>query len=178
ATPHGHPNRPAVLNNLALALRTRYERTGATSDLDAAIQYVQQSVEATPSDAPDRTYRLGNLADSLRERFERTDSLADLDSALEAGHAAVDAASTDHPGRASALAALGALCQRRFERTDTLADLDQSIDLARQAIATEPATARYRSHLANAPRLRSKLTASAEDAAVAVAPGQRALDLP
>ena len=40
ATPADHPGRAAMLTNLGVALRTRFERTGDRTDLDAAVDAV------------------------------------------------------------------------------------------------------------------------------------------
>ena len=71
STPDDHPNRAGCLNNLGIALQSRFERTGSMDDLDRAIVTNEQAVESTPDDHPDRAGMLNNLgnrtAESIRE---------------------------------------------------------------------------------------------------------------
>ena len=53
-TPEDHPNRAGYLSNLRTALGTRFDRTGAQTDLDEAIGVGRAAVSATPEDHPDR----------------------------------------------------------------------------------------------------------------------------
>ena len=86
ATPADHPDRADVLSNLGIALRTRFERTGAAGRPGRRDPgRAQQAVQATPADHPDRAMYLSNLGAALRTRFERTGAQADLDAAIEAG---------------------------------------------------------------------------------------------
>ena len=85
ATPADHPDRAGRLSNLGTALQTRFERTGATADLDAAIDRLPEAVDATPADHPDRGMYLSNLGTALQTRFDRTGAAADLDAAITAG---------------------------------------------------------------------------------------------
>ncbi|MCA1675927.1 MAG: tetratricopeptide repeat protein, partial [Actinobacteria bacterium] len=64
------------------ALRTRFDRTGAQSDLDEAIAVGRAAVSTTPDDHPDRAGRLSNLGAALRSRFDRTGAQSDLDEAI------------------------------------------------------------------------------------------------
>ena len=127
ATPADHPDRATILSNLGTALQTRFERTGAAGDLDAAISYHREAVQTTPTDDPDRAGRLSNLGNALRARFERTGEAGDLDAAIEAGQLAVQA-SADHPDRAAILSNLGAALETRFRRTGAAEDLDAAIE--------------------------------------------------
>ncbi|MFC8661962.1 CHAT domain-containing protein, partial [Streptomyces sp. NPDC057199] len=83
-TPTDHPDRAGRLSNLGLALRTRFERSGAVADLDAAIDAGHQAVEITPTDHPDHALYLSILGVALRTRFERSGAVADLDAAVQA----------------------------------------------------------------------------------------------
>lgn len=66
STPADHPGRAARLNNLGVALKTRFGRTGDAADLDNAIDVAQQSVDATRVDHTDLAGHLkisaGNFA--------------------------------------------------------------------------------------------------------------------
>ena len=54
STPDDHPDRAGRLNNLGIALQSRFERTGSMDDLDRAITTNEQAVASTPDDHPDR----------------------------------------------------------------------------------------------------------------------------
>ena len=82
STPDDHPDRAMYLNNLGIALQSRFERTGSMEDLDRAIVTNEQAVESTPDGHPDRAMYLNNLGNALQRRFERTGSMDDLDRAI------------------------------------------------------------------------------------------------
>jgi hypothetical protein len=69
ATPKDHPDHPGRLSNLAVALQTRFARTGQLGDLNRAIDLGDQAVTATPKDHPDHPMYLSNLGNALRTRF-------------------------------------------------------------------------------------------------------------
>ncbi len=54
ATLENHPYRVGYLNNLAIQLLDRYNRTGNIDDLQAAISIAELAVSATPEDHLDR----------------------------------------------------------------------------------------------------------------------------
>ena len=47
-TPVDHPDHATCLNNLGIALRKRFERTGSMEDLDRAITTSEQAMESIP----------------------------------------------------------------------------------------------------------------------------------
>ena len=52
------------LNNLGIALQSRFERTGSMDDLDRAITTNEQAVASTPDDHPNR----GDVPQQLGDR--------------------------------------------------------------------------------------------------------------
>lgn len=52
ASPSGHADRAAMLSNLSLASRIRFERTGDQADLDEAFEVSWDALAATPADHP------------------------------------------------------------------------------------------------------------------------------
>ncbi|MGH3374461.1 MAG: tetratricopeptide repeat protein, partial [Actinoallomurus sp.] len=134
ATPTDHPNRAGHLNDLGIALRARFERTGAQTDLDSAIGFGREAVGATPTGHPDRAGRLSNLGIALRARFERTGAQTDLDTAIGFGREAVEATPTGHPNRPAYLSNLGNALRIRFGRTGAQTDLDTAIGFGREAV--------------------------------------------
>lgn len=82
ATPQGHSDRRAILNNLGAILSTRFEQTGSMDDLNRAVEAASMAVDAIPQDRPDRAAILNNLGSWLDTRFDRTGSMDDLNCAL------------------------------------------------------------------------------------------------
>jgi len=96
-TPPNSPNRPALQNNLAIALQDRYKHTGNLTDLEAAIDFIQQAVQTTPSDSPNLPARLSNLTIGLRDRYMRTGNRIDLEAAISASRQAIQATPVNSP---------------------------------------------------------------------------------
>jgi tetratricopeptide (TPR) repeat protein len=76
--------RGGVLTNLGAALLDRYERTGDSADLDAAIGALDEAVRVTHPDSPELPARLNNLANGLRCRYQRDGGAADAEAAAAA----------------------------------------------------------------------------------------------
>jgi hypothetical protein len=70
STPCKHPNRPACLSNLGIALQSRFEQTGSMDDLNAVVEVIDEAVKATPHDHPNRMIYLNNLVNALQSEFE------------------------------------------------------------------------------------------------------------
>jgi tetratricopeptide (TPR) repeat protein len=138
-TPAGHPDRAEHLFFLGARLRTRYQRSGAASDLDEAVAISRQAVDATPAGHPERARRLAHFGVSLYTRYERSRAGSDLDEAVTVSRQAVDATPAGHPDRAGRLSDLGALLQTRFRRNGTGSDLDEAVAISRQAVDATPA---------------------------------------
>ncbi|KAH7232458.1 CHAT domain-containing protein [Fusarium solani] len=132
------PNWAGRVNNLAVMLQGRYERTGNVADLEEAIDVARQAVAATPDDHPDRAACLSNLGTKLESRYGRTGAMADLEEAIDVARQAVAATPDDHPDRAACLSNLGTKLESRYGRTGAMADLEEAISVARQAVAATP----------------------------------------
>ncbi|KAG8891284.1 hypothetical protein FRB99_003689, partial [Tulasnella sp. 403] len=59
------PGRQAILNNLAVALITRYERLGSIWDMEGAIAHLREAVSPLSRVHPDRPSIINNLANAL-----------------------------------------------------------------------------------------------------------------
>jgi len=57
--------RSQSLNNLAIALQTRFEQGGQQNDLDDSISMHRQALELRPLSHPDRSQSFNNLANAL-----------------------------------------------------------------------------------------------------------------
>ncbi|MFJ4796038.1 tetratricopeptide repeat protein [Kitasatospora purpeofusca] len=102
------PFRGTILGLLGSACRTRFERTGRTEDLDAAINCHRAALSATPPGHPSLSERARDLALSLGRRFELAADPADIVAALEHGCVAVERSAAEHD-RAPALELLSRL---------------------------------------------------------------------
>ncbi|KAJ5899496.1 hypothetical protein N7495_004240 [Penicillium taxi] len=66
------------LNILGLGYYGKYERTGAETDLQLAIQHYQEAVEATPVDYLECAQKLNSLGLGYRAIYKRTGAETDL----------------------------------------------------------------------------------------------------
>ncbi len=137
-TPAGHPDLAVYLNNLAIAMATRFEHAGNLSDLDRAVESCERAVTATSARHPSLAGRLSNLGGVLRVRFEHGGDPADLDRAVILGERAVGAAPSGHPHRAIVQNRLGIALRTRFEHGGNMADLDRAVDLGERAVSATP----------------------------------------
>jgi len=69
-TPSDHPAHPDILDALARALQSRYERTGTRNDRDSAIRLKREVNALLPKDDGTRPMILGSLSYSLLRNFE------------------------------------------------------------------------------------------------------------
>src|SRR5438874_571987 len=83
------PDRPPLLNNLAVRLRARSGVTGDFSDLERAVQACRDAVASVDLALPDGSIYLNSLGNCLADRYARTGSRTDLDAAITAYVAAV-----------------------------------------------------------------------------------------
>ncbi|KAF9231843.1 CHAT domain-containing protein, partial [Melanogaster broomeanus] len=67
--PEGHPQRSYSLDNLANALRTRFQQRGDGTDLDEAIEHHQSALQLRPEGHPQCSSSLNNLAIALCTRL-------------------------------------------------------------------------------------------------------------
>lgn len=80
--PKDRVERAGRLNNFGLALRVRFEVTGALRDSDRAINPYEEAALATQLHMT-LALTLGNLANALAQRVERTHLMQDLRCAIE-----------------------------------------------------------------------------------------------
>ena len=75
-------DRPALLANLGVQLRSHYERYGDLNILNASVARLRLANVLTPIRHPEKLERLVNLGISLRARFVHLGKLDDLELAL------------------------------------------------------------------------------------------------
>ena len=116
----------------------RFERAGAMTDLDAAIEAAEGAVGAVPHDHPDRGRYLSNLGIKREARFRRSGDPDDLEAAIRAGTAAVDLTPAGHPDRVMYMSNLAIAIWTGFEQDNSQADLETVIKLEQAAIDATP----------------------------------------
>jgi tetratricopeptide (TPR) repeat protein len=136
-SPAGHPTRAGRLNNLGLALLSRFEqdnrskrltRNSATAaDLTEGIAALNE-ITSSSTNKSDRADCLSTLSLLLRTRFEHDNEPADLEAAVRAAITAVETYPSEHLHRAGALLNLGTAHATAFRHTSRDTDFRQAIE--------------------------------------------------
>ncbi|KAF8903428.1 tetratricopeptide repeat-containing protein [Gymnopilus junonius] len=129
--PTPHPDRSSSLNNLAIALHSRFQQQGALNDLDEAIFLHREALELRLGPHPERFSSLSNLANR--------GALGDLDKAISLHLEALELCPAIHPNRSASLNSLANALHTRFRQQGALSDLDKAITFNREALALHPA---------------------------------------
>ena len=137
--PTPHPDRSGSLNNIAIALQTRFEQRGGSNDLDEAISLHREALLLRPVPHPGRSVSLNNLASALKTRFEQQGASNDLDEAISLQREALLLEPAPYPDHSTSLNNLAASLRTRFEKRGTSNDLDEAISLHREALLLRPA---------------------------------------
>ncbi|KAJ5720225.1 TPR Domain containing protein [Penicillium malachiteum] len=157
-----------------------YQRIGAETDLELAIQQYQQALEATPEDHPKRAHRLQSLGIGYRDRYQRTGAEKDLELAIQQFQQALKATPEDHPDRARRLESLGIGYSDRYERTGAETDLELAIQQFQQALEATPEDHLDRAYrlysLGMGYRVRYERTGAETDLELAIQQFQQALE--
>ncbi|EDR07690.1 uncharacterized protein LACBIDRAFT_294471 [Laccaria bicolor S238N-H82] len=177
--PAPHPDHSQSLNYLAYSLKSRFDRQGASNDLDEAISLHQEALLLRPAPHPERSSSLNNLANALQSRFEQQGASNDLDKAISLHQEALLLQPAPHPDRSSSLNNLAAALQGHFEQRGASNDLDEAISLHREALLLQPAPHPCRSHslnnLANALQSRFEQRGASNDLDEAISLHREAL---
>ncbi|PVF92338.1 hypothetical protein CPB86DRAFT_195508 [Serendipita vermifera] len=133
--PEDDPKVPAILNNLGVYLRLRFEEVGCLDDINEAIERLQIAILLTSDDShlPDR---LNNLGSALARRFTRVGNLDDLENAIQQQEAAVHVTPEGDPNKPGRLNNLGTSLKVRFKQLGRLNDIEDAIIRLRQAVNT------------------------------------------
>ncbi len=129
------------ISNLGVMLRSRYERTGQSADIDAAVIAGQRAVGLTRPGHRDRGRCQSNLAAALMNRYEAAGRADDLDMAITVGREALDALGPGDEFRTRCQSNLGVGLEYRFEKTGLLRDLDEAVALVTEAAYGKPVSA-------------------------------------
>jgi tetratricopeptide (TPR) repeat protein len=140
-----------LLTNLAAVYITRFDHSGDTVHLDAAVDASRQAAAALSPESSRRPLILSNLAAILSKRFVwkmgsltvdgeisrdvALDNLGDLDDAIEIVRKALRTMPEDDPAAAVLFANVASWLRVRFELTGSRFDLDAAIQVGQVALA-------------------------------------------
>ncbi|MDL4813753.1 tetratricopeptide repeat protein [Actinomadura opuntiae] len=127
--PRGHPVRPLLASELAVALDLRYEREEAREHLDRAVAVAAEAAEESRGPVP--LSRLGLIS---WRRYTVAGERADLDRAVAANRAAADAARPSDPSLAGCLHNLSLSLGSLADATDDVDLFEEAVLASREAV--------------------------------------------
>ncbi|KAL0631812.1 hypothetical protein Q9L58_009322 [Maublancomyces gigas] len=128
----------SIITCRAGEMYSRYQWTGATRDLNQAIEYCQEALAATPLGHNNRPAYLSNLACYLSSRYERTGAIGDRDQAIKCGRMALAATPLGHNTRYTYLTNLSNHLDSQYEQSGAIGDFDQAIEYRQEALEATP----------------------------------------
>jgi hypothetical protein len=188
------PDRARHLDNLGVALLSRFEAVDDREALRRALDYARRATTEGPGRHPDHALHLSNLSNTALAWFDETGDESALDEAVAAGAAAVRLGVGDEHEVLFAEVARAARVRRfehhvtravaagaAFVRTSSPDELTAAVAAGRAAIADAPADEPRRwtawSNLSNILRLRFELLGDDEDLEEAIDRARTALSL-
>jgi tetratricopeptide (TPR) repeat protein len=189
------PDRARHLDNLGVALLTRFEARQDRAALARALMYSRRAATmAGPGQHPDHALHLSNFSNTALAWFDETGEASVLDEAVAAGAAAVRLGAGDEheelfreTSRAARVrrfeqhVARAVACGESFARTSSPHDLAAAVAAGRAAVADSPADEPRRwtawSNLSHVLRMRFELLGDDGDLTDAVEFGRTALHL-
>ncbi|KAG1773740.1 CHAT domain-containing protein [Suillus placidus] len=136
--PLGHQLRSRALDELAQAVKARFDQHGGIDDLDTSIQLGREAVSLCPEGYSDCDYYLDNLAVSLVSRFNHQGKPNDLDEAISLHEEALRLRPVGHEYRDCSLDNLGLALIARFNKRRDIDDITRAISLHREALKLCP----------------------------------------
>lgn len=126
--------RPEMENNLAVALRDRYHRSGNVDDLTEGITLLRRATRT--SDTRLRAQVLDNLGLTLRSRYLRRGDLADFNESVRALRRSVDVAAERDPDRSRYINDLAAILADLSDFPGARAHQEDVLTRYRQALGS------------------------------------------
>jgi diguanylate cyclase (GGDEF)-like protein len=127
-----------TLFELAIALRTRFERSREAADLDESISMIRQALRVASSGEGDRWVMTSQLSATLRTRFEGSGNVEDLEEAVAFARQALREAGPGNVGLPAILSNLATTLTARSEFIGDISSLDEAISIIRQALSLLP----------------------------------------
>ncbi|MGD9525608.1 MAG: hypothetical protein AB7V44_02345 [Pseudonocardia sp.] len=188
------PNRARHLDNLGVALLSRFEAMHDRAALARALACARRATTEGPGRHPDHALHLSNLANTALAWFDETGEAPVLDEAVTAGDTAVQQGAADEHEALFRETARAARVRRfeqhvaravadgeSFARTSSPDDLAAAVAAGRAAVADAPTDEPRRwtawSNLSNVLRMRFELLGDGADLTEAVELGRTALRL-
>jgi tetratricopeptide (TPR) repeat protein len=134
---------PRPYLDLGITLVTAYQLGGDASNLDEAVQVLQQLLAHEPTPVAQRTRLYNGLASALYLRFGTAGALVDLDDAISLYRSAVET-QNDPMVRALYLANLGGVLAIRFQQMGLETDLEDGLTALRESLRDTPAGSEMR----------------------------------
>ncbi|KAG8876821.1 hypothetical protein FRB98_007015 [Tulasnella sp. 332] len=143
AIPRFQPQSPpsslqSMLNNLGIALVTRFLRTNQTSDLEYCIRLQRSALSLSPNGHPHAFKTLNILNTAFMTRFLHGGHKVDLDNSIDYLRESVFLSPIADTVRAEALTKLGATLDIRYQQSNALVDLNESIEHLHESIRICP----------------------------------------
>ncbi|KAG2100058.1 CHAT domain-containing protein [Suillus cothurnatus] len=132
--PLGHQLHRNALNNLARAVKARFDQCGSIDDIDETIQLHREVVFLYPEEHANREGDLTNLASVLHSRFHHQGRLDDLDEAISLHEEVLRLWPVVHKSRYFSLGNLGGALITRFKKRSDIDDITRAVSLYREAL--------------------------------------------
>ncbi|CAH0046458.1 unnamed protein product [Clonostachys solani] len=136
------PDKPGILNKLAMLLVDKSNSIGGADELNEAIGLHKQACQIAQffgsKGLPDPNWSMysAKFALALWIRHKRTGEPTDLDDAITLGRYVAATAEKDHPNRAEWVVDFGIALVRRHSITKRKADLEEGCKAQREALAS------------------------------------------
>ena len=172
---------PFLLDNLGLALCTRFKLSSSDEDLTMAISLHMKARCLRPMDSHDYTISICNLATTLLFRFKYGSHPDDLSQAISLLREVLELSppAVSHYRRSMLLSNLGNALLIRFEQVGQFIDLDEAICLHRSAVESTPSAhaglPTFLNSLGNSYLYHFKLTGELQDIDCAISHYQNAI---
>ncbi|KAJ6478946.1 CHAT domain-containing protein [Mycena sanguinolenta] len=124
--------RPTLVNQLSIALRELFQHQGNLSDLNEAIDVLNESLEVLSAQKAECSSCLVTLGSAHFRRFEATGNLYDLNRGIICLQKVLAANHGQNTTRTASLVNLSVMLQARFTHLGNSKDLDYAIDFAKQ----------------------------------------------
>ncbi|KAJ7500919.1 CHAT domain-containing protein [Mycena galericulata] len=176
-----HPARGRLLDELGVALYTRFGQEGDIPDIDEAIVLHREALALRGPPHPDRGSSLNNLGKAIWTRFDHRGDPQDIDEAILLHREALALHGPPHPDRSQSLHNLATAIRKRFNQHGDLQDINEAIGLHREALALRGPPHPHRgmslNNLANAIRTRFDQRGDSQDIDEAIGLHREALAL-
>lgn len=137
--PESDADFPAILNNLGLSLKGRFELSGDITDVSEAISLIREAIQLLTAGDRALPAALHNLGLSLQLRFKQGGDITDLSEAISSFRDAIKyTPPADTEDLLTRKTSLAVALQLRFENSDEATDMSEAILLLQTVIKLTP----------------------------------------